>query len=172
MQRAFADTMRVGDGMRRGVAAESDLANTLAYEDATGGRYQLHPCMPLVDRTVVELMLTVPLEALLAGGWPRGLFRKAMARVLPPEILWRRSKGVFTPDFHARVLTARDAARSLVHTVSQDQLVNRYVSTAAITRQLEKVSVCASRDAWETATQAIVGRGCALAAYLQWVGSR
>jgi asparagine synthase (glutamine-hydrolysing) len=172
MRRSFADTMRVSDGIRRGVSVESDLANALAYEDATGGRYRLHPCMPLVDKTIVELVLTVSPEGFLAGGWPRGLFLKAMAGILPPEVLWRRSKGVFTPDYHARVLSARDTIRSLVDSVSQDQHVNRYISTAAITRQLELVSVCASRDAWETATQAIVGRGCALAAFLQWAGSR
>lgn len=47
---------------------------------------------PLLDRQVVEFALSLPSTLFLRGGWPRRLFRDAMAGILPAELCWKRGK--------------------------------------------------------------------------------
>lgn len=48
---------------------------------------------PLLDRRVVEFMVTVPADLLVEEGWKRSPMRRVMQGVLPPEIAWRPCKG-------------------------------------------------------------------------------
>ena len=48
---------------------------------------------PLLSQPLIELCLRLPTYQLTAGGWGRGLARRAFAPVLPVQIARRRSKG-------------------------------------------------------------------------------
>lgn len=55
-------------------------------------RHGLAVTFPMLDRRVVAFALSLPSRLFYRGGWPRRVFRDAMADVLPAEILWRRGK--------------------------------------------------------------------------------
>jgi len=56
----------------------------------TAARYGLAVSFPLLDRQVVNLALSLPLEHFLADGHARQPFRRAMRGILPEEIRqWR-----------------------------------------------------------------------------------
>lgn len=57
----------------------------------------IQPCTeevryPYLDRRLVEFLMSIPTDQLLRPGESRSLMRRALAQVLPPEILRRRTK--------------------------------------------------------------------------------
>ena len=48
---------------------------------------------PFLDRDLVEFLLAIPKTQLLRAGERRSLLRRALAGIVPKEILWRRTKG-------------------------------------------------------------------------------
>jgi len=51
---------------------------------------------PFLDRDLVEFLLAIPKTQLLRAGERRSLLRRALAGIVPKEILWRRTKGFVT----------------------------------------------------------------------------
>lgn len=47
---------------------------------------------PVLDKRVIELVLSVPTEQFCRDGWKRYLFRTAMAGILPLSVQWNKSK--------------------------------------------------------------------------------
>lgn len=47
---------------------------------------------PYLDRTLVEFLTSIPTDQLLRAGSRRSLMRRALSRILPPEIVSRRTK--------------------------------------------------------------------------------
>ncbi|HEX4736593.1 MAG TPA: asparagine synthase-related protein [Allosphingosinicella sp.] len=62
---------------------------------------------PTADRALVELCLSIPTEAYLAGGRARGLARDAFADRLPPVITNETRKGLQAVDWHEGMAAAR-----------------------------------------------------------------
>jgi asparagine synthase (glutamine-hydrolysing) len=51
---------------------------------------------PYLDQSLVEFLLAIPATQLLRPGQRRSLMRRALAGIVPPEILWRKTKGYVT----------------------------------------------------------------------------
>jgi asparagine synthase (glutamine-hydrolysing) len=66
---------------------------------------------PTADRRLVEYCLSLPAEAFLAGGIPRGLARAAFADRLPAEVVGETRKGIQSVDWFERLTTARSELR-------------------------------------------------------------
>jgi asparagine synthase (glutamine-hydrolysing) len=49
---------------------------------------------PFLDQHLVEFLTTIPLDQLLRPGQRRSLMRRALANILPPDILHRETKSV------------------------------------------------------------------------------
>jgi asparagine synthase (glutamine-hydrolysing) len=64
------------------------LANLLTYLPTSTLEYRY----PYLDRDLVEFLTSIPLEQLLRPGQRRFLMRRSLAKLLPPEILSRKSK--------------------------------------------------------------------------------
>ncbi|WP_448192474.1 asparagine synthase-related protein [Azospirillum sp. sgz301742] len=63
-----------------------------------GARHGVAFSSPLLDRRIIDFILSLPLERFLDGGFSRQPFRNAMAGILPEAIRWRDSKFVPFPD--------------------------------------------------------------------------
>ncbi|MEO9130731.1 MAG: asparagine synthase-related protein [Sphingomonas sp.] len=102
---------------------------------------------PLLDRGIVELMLTMPTGELQQRGENRSLFRRAMKDIVPEQILMRQDKGAaFDPQLAARILAARE---------DLEEWANRPCNTAHWSSQdrtsfLEELSAIkrSGRDGW------------------------
>ena len=66
---------------------------------------------PTADRRLVEYCLSIPPEAWLADGRPRGLARRALADRLPPAVLDNRRKGYQAVDWHEGLTAARESGQ-------------------------------------------------------------
>lgn len=57
-----------------------------------GEIYGVNYLYPMLDKRVIEFVLTIPTEQLSRNGWRRFLFRNAMQDVLPTSVQWNKSK--------------------------------------------------------------------------------
>ncbi len=71
--------------------------NQLHYADRMSMAASLEVRVPFVDQRLFEAVRHIPLRLKLSGGMTKGLFRKAMAPFLPPEILRAPKLGLNAP---------------------------------------------------------------------------
>ncbi len=75
------------------------LPSLLRYEDRNSMAWSIESRPPLLDQELVELVLSLPEEAIIHEGWSRYIFREALAGLLPDKIRLRRKKiGFTTPE--------------------------------------------------------------------------
>jgi asparagine synthase (glutamine-hydrolysing) len=80
------------------VDAETQLPDDLlALTDRMTMATSLECRVPLLDHELVELAAAVPAEVKTKGGELKHLMKRALADLLPPEILNRRKRGFGTP---------------------------------------------------------------------------
>ena len=94
--------------------ASVSLPSLLRFEDRNSMAHSIEGRVPYLDHRVVELAFSLPSETKVAGVQPKDVLRKAVADVLPPEILARRDKVGFRADTsatHAFATRHADALR-------------------------------------------------------------
>jgi asparagine synthase (glutamine-hydrolysing) len=67
-------------------------------------RFGMQSAVPLFDKRVLEFMMDVPHRLFVRGGHKRSLLRHVMDGIVPPEVLWRRDKGMYSPDYVSRII--------------------------------------------------------------------
>jgi asparagine synthase (glutamine-hydrolysing) len=76
----------------------SYLAGRAAHWAILGARHGVAFTYPLMDRRVLDFVLSLPLKHFAHDGWTRQPFRNAMAGILPEKIRLRQSKFTYYPD--------------------------------------------------------------------------
>jgi asparagine synthase (glutamine-hydrolysing) len=85
------------------------LPSLLRYEDRNSMAHSIESRVPFLDQELVELVLSLPAEAIVHDGWSRAILRDSMKGTLPEKIRLRRKKiGFTTPEI--RWLRAQRAA--------------------------------------------------------------
>jgi asparagine synthase (glutamine-hydrolysing) len=85
------------------------LPSLLRYEDRNSMAHSIESRVPFLDQELVELVLSLPAEAIVRDGWSRAILRDSMKGTLPEKIRLRRKKiGFTTPEI--RWLRAQRAA--------------------------------------------------------------
>lgn len=74
------------------------------------GCHRVRHRYPLMDPTLIDFCLRVPLRLKLRHGYMRNLAREGGVKSLPDKIRWRTSKAPFSPDFHLRYRRQRSIA--------------------------------------------------------------
>ena len=68
------------------------LPEVLHADDALSMAFSLESRAPFLDHRLVELCFSLPLSDKISAGWTKSLLRRALADVVPSEILARRRK--------------------------------------------------------------------------------
>jgi asparagine synthase (glutamine-hydrolysing) len=77
---------------RPSVRDATQTINTLAQLMTYSRPFSLETRYPYLDQNLVEFLTSIPLEQILRPGQRRFLMRRALAGILPPEILARKTK--------------------------------------------------------------------------------
>lgn len=101
--------------------------------------YGMRSAVPLLNKQVLELMMDVPPELFIHGGYKRSLLRHAMQGVLPPEIQWRTDKGMYSPDFFNRIEKNRENITAALASGQDDAGFRYYLCR-------ESLMTCVSKD--------------------------
>ena len=99
LERAFA-AAGGEDALVRMFAADAQTQlpdDLLALTDRMTMATSLECRVPLLDHELVELAARIPAEVKTAGGELKGLLKKALADVLPREVLYRTKRGFGAP---------------------------------------------------------------------------
>jgi asparagine synthase (glutamine-hydrolysing) len=96
------DGVLFGDRLRRQLHAlltRRGLPELLRYEDRNSMAHSLEARVPLLDHRLVQLAFSLPGGELIRDGATKSVLRRALADLLPPEVLARRDKlGFVTPE--------------------------------------------------------------------------
>lgn len=90
--------------------------------------YGMQSAVPLLDRSILEFMMDVPQQLFVQGGYKRSLLRHAMKDVLPPQILWRKDKGRYSPDFMDRIEAGQPFIEELLSSSAYDTAFRYYLT--------------------------------------------
>ncbi len=93
--------------------------NQLAYADRMSMAASLEVRVPFVDQRLVQAVRSIPLRERLSGRTTKGLFRKAMAPLLPPWILQTPKQGLNAPV----TLWFRHDLRKWVHSLLSPEVI-------------------------------------------------
>jgi asparagine synthase (glutamine-hydrolysing) len=75
------------------------LPSLLRYEDRNSMAHSIESRVPFLDQELVELVFSMPAEAIVRDGWSRAVLREAFTGVLPDIVRKRRKKiGFTTPE--------------------------------------------------------------------------
>ncbi|TWV93288.1 asparagine synthase-related protein [Chitinophaga pinensis] len=96
--------------------------------------YGIISAVPLLDRSVLEYMMDVPDQMFVYNGHKRSLIRHAMAGIVPDEVLWRRDKGQYSPDFMARSKAGIPQAAAMIASPEYALAFEKYLSKPAISQ--------------------------------------
>jgi asparagine synthase (glutamine-hydrolysing) len=109
---------------------------------ATAGTWRRHgfyPSDPTADKRVVELCLATPAEQYLRNGEPRSLVRRAMAGILPPELLTNRRIGLQSADWAMTWKTQLPEMRAELDRLETSALAQRYLDLPRMRMMLDKL---------------------------------
>jgi asparagine synthase (glutamine-hydrolysing) len=131
--RRSAESFRKLDEMQIFEISTLQLPHLLRYEDRNSMRHSVETRLPFLDYRVVELGVSLPPQYKIRDGWTKHVLRKAVADVLPEQIVWRRDKlGFQAPEktwLGARRQQMREeVARSamLAQITDRDSLLQRF----------------------------------------------
>lgn len=111
--------------------------------------YGLEVRDPMADRRLFELCLSIPDEQFLHCGEPRSLMRRAMAGLVPEEILTERRSGVQSADWPERFRDEQAAFASEMTRLEASPLAGRVLDLPRLRRLI---------DAWPASTAEWHGR--------------
>ena len=121
------------------LAKEQDEPQSALHVAASA--FGLEYTQPLHDKRVVEFGLAIPQSLFVRNGRNRYLARKALADVLPPEILNRRSENdLRTPDFLTIAERARPQMLEEVTRLEKSERLRRYFDFARMRQMLQPLT--------------------------------
>lgn len=101
-RRAVAADQRATDDLRERLLQDLtvySLPSLLRYEDRNSMAHSIESRPPFLDQELVELVLGLPAEEIVRGGWSRWIVREALRGALPELVRRRRKKiGFTTPE--------------------------------------------------------------------------
>jgi asparagine synthase (glutamine-hydrolysing) len=92
---------------------------------------------PTADRRLVELCLSLPVEAMLDAGGPAALVRRTLADRIPATVLEERRRGLQAIDWHEGMTKAREALRQEVTRLEQVPLAADVLDLAKMRAAIE-----------------------------------
>ncbi|MBW4630355.1 MAG: lasso peptide isopeptide bond-forming cyclase [Iphinoe sp. HA4291-MV1] len=110
----------------------------LEVSDHYATAFSLELRHPFMDKRLIEFCLSLPPEQKLNQGWSRLVMRRAMTKILPEQVQWRRGKSDMSLSFVHGLLVHN---RELVDEVMQNHLTDiaEYVNTNNLRKIYEEL---------------------------------
>ena len=118
------------------------LPHLLRYEDRNSMRHSIETRLPFLDYRLVELSLSLPLHVKIRNGWTKFILRKAVDKLLPENIVWRKNKFGFEAPEKIWLAKYRD---QMLAEIGASGLLRHFCNLDQITSQYDKLSL---KDKW------------------------
>jgi len=108
----------------------------LRYEDKNSMAHSVESRVPFLDHRIVEFALSLPSGHKLWGGRAKRVMRHALADIMPPEVLERRTKLGFGGTFSSWIVALQPYFESWIH--SSKEAIDPYVNRKALAGLLSR----------------------------------
>ncbi len=113
----------------------NSLQSLLRYEDKNAMRFSIEGRVPFLDFRLIQLIFSLPDEAIIKNGWNKFILRESTKDVLPSLINRRRNKiGFTTPEYEWFI---KEHERILMFFKSERFEAKRYVNQAEIVMKFQ-----------------------------------
>jgi hypothetical protein len=123
---------------------------------------------PLMDRRLWEWCFRLSEGVFISDGMPRGLYRRALADVLPPKLLQRTSKGAFAPDLRERLLLNVPAINTFLAEHPPSDALWQFIHRPVVEQFLQELTAPPGRFPVVMQAQQLI-QGLRLAHFLSWL---
>jgi asparagine synthase (glutamine-hydrolysing) len=96
-------------------------------------RFGMESAVPLLNKKVMEFMIDVPAHLFVKGGYKRSFIRHAMKETVPAEVLWRKDKGMYSPDYISRIHNHGNYIKEVTQSDKHNMAFQRYLSREGLT---------------------------------------
>ncbi len=130
------------------------LPDLLRYEDRNSMAFSLESRVPFLDHRLVSYAFQEAAPWRINQGWTKWILRRAMERIVPSEVVWRRDKvGFGTPmvDWVSEWIRQEPeylGQGSLLTTYLNPQNLQALTSRPDLTRNFQLVWRCIALEAW------------------------
>lgn len=98
------------------------IPTLLHYEDRSSMTYGIEARVPFLDHRLVEFALGIPADQKIRGAEGKSVMRKAVSRVLPDEVAYRKDKLGYPTPFAA---WSRTSLRAEIDAMLEDRILKR-----------------------------------------------
>jgi asparagine synthase (glutamine-hydrolysing) len=147
---------------------DTSLVLFLGQDDVLASYYQQENAHPFTDKRIIEFLWASPPECFDYNGWPRGYIRRAMEGTLPPEILWRKDKTMYSPDFQRRITNESQQLAAFV----EKEMTPRnslFLNMPRIVNTLKEIQPVRNWDSVDDRAHSVVHSGVQAIKYLNWL---
>lgn len=114
------------------ITLEDSLPNLLRHEDRNSMAFSIESRVPFLDYRLVEYAFTQAAPYRLHKGWTKWIQRKAVQKLLPSEVVWRRDKvGFETPEQQ----WFREGREHILSILNEETSAGDYLDMAAVRRE-------------------------------------
>lgn len=151
VQKRLIDSFRLGNrrlSKRYPQIWPADYDFLGAEWDCEASHHRVEMTYPLIDRRLVELLLTIPSEHFYSGGRKRGLIREAMRDILPETVRLRSDKGWYSPGYPQIIFSDLPEMIKLIEGEKLYRHVSRFLDWARLKIMLKKLSETNNNDSF------------------------
>jgi asparagine synthase (glutamine-hydrolysing) len=141
----------------------------LSQDDVLASYHRQEHAHPFTDKRIIEFLWASPPECFDYRGWPRGYIRRAMEdSPLPQEILWRKDKTMYSPDFQRRI---RDESHQLAIFLEKEMTPQNslFLNMPHILDTLEKIQPAQNWNSVDDRAHGVVHTGIQAIKYRKWL---
>lgn len=114
------------------------LPHLLKYEDRNSMQHSIESRLPFLDYRLVETALSINNKYKIKDGWTKYLLRKAIEKVIPYEIAWRKNKiGFNAPE----KIWLSGLNESMIKQIAQSELLDKISEKKKIIRNFNKMDL-------------------------------
>ncbi len=120
----------------RQLASGMDSFLMESFEKASAA-FSIESRYPFFDQRLVEFCLALPPGQRLQNGWTRSILRRAMNKILPPEVQWRKGKSDISAGIKVGLLNyERETLEDII--LNDSGVIREYVDVPALQAAYER----------------------------------
>jgi asparagine synthase (glutamine-hydrolysing) len=128
--------------------------------------YDMEAAVPLLDKSIMEFLLDVPVEQFRIGGARRSLMRRAMEGILPPEVQWRADKTPYSPDYVSRIIREKELIRA---TLTSGGPAKNYIESSRILGHIDHLQPRAGMSDPKEVSAIRIAQGIICIFFINWL---
>lgn len=133
-----AESYRTVEDLQKYEICTLQLPHLLRYEDRNSMRHSIETRLPFLDYRLVETAISLSVNYKIQDGWTKFVLRKAVADILPNDVVWRKNKLGFEAPVRIWLSMHED---SMKNEIARSRILNEIADQGAIIKNFHSLSL-------------------------------